>query len=104
VPEVWIDWLGTMAEEVNALIALADEHDVSIDLGNPTGTISNIFDFLSAIRVDMKSEFWEGCMISGHYQFGWIKKSEMLASRANGKLLVKKIKAHVHKSVRESII
>lgn len=104
MPEVWIDWLEPMAEEVKNLIELADEHDVSIDLGKPTGTIESIFDFLSAIRVDMDSEFWEGSMTSGHYQFGWIKKEEMLSSRANGKLLVKKIKAHVKKSVSESII
>jgi hypothetical protein len=103
-PTQWIDWLEPLVKKAGELISLAEEYGIPIKLSKKANQISSVFDLLYLIGIDIDSEPWTGSLISGIYQYGWIKKGEIRQSKSNAKKIVDQIEAFVDPKIRNAIL
>jgi hypothetical protein len=74
-PDDWIDWLEPPVREFENLKALADRKGLELDVGDGFGTIDDVMEFCVRLGIEFESEPWEGVMISGVYQWGWLDET-----------------------------
>ena len=75
-PSEWVDWLSPLVQYAKALLSIAEEHRVPMNVGKESATISHIHEFLDAAGIRLETQEWQGTLISGNYYLGWVKNEE----------------------------
>jgi len=103
-PEEWDDWLKSLVDEFEWLESTASEHDLEVHTGSDPKKIEGWSDFCEAVGVDIRTQFWEGSMISGQFVMGWIKAGDIRGAKKAGETMLKKIRKNLLKQLRERTI
>jgi hypothetical protein len=103
-PDQLIDWLDALVSDFEELKTIADEHVVKVNAGSQGGVMNDWSDFCSALGVHIDSNFWEGSMISGHLQMGWIQPGQIRRAQKIGKEILKEIRRDVLEQIRSAAI
>ena len=88
VPDDWIDWLEPLVTEFEELRERAEASELELDAGEEFGTIEDVMGFCERLGIEFEVEPWEGVMISGVYQWGWLDETHTgKAARTARKIL-----------------
>ena len=94
-PDQWAGWLEELVDEFNSLREIATAHDLACRPAPASNDLRDWSDFCTELGVNLSRQFWEGSMVSGHFVMGWVKKSEVSATRKRGHSLVKKLRRNL---------
>lgn len=94
-PDQWAGWLEELVDEFNSLREVATAHDLACRPAPACNDLGDWSDFCTELGVNLSRQFWEGSMVSGHFVMGWVKKSEVSATRKRGHSLVKKFRRNL---------
>ena len=103
-PDQWIDWLEPIQSRFNELYELSEEYGFALGAGERSGRLDSIEEFLELIGIDVRSNPWEGSLISGIYQFGWVKVGTVRAVRKKAAEVLKALQRQVDGEVRRKIL
>ncbi len=103
-PDTWIDWLDTLVTEFEKLAEIAESHSLDLDLGPDYRSVQDWQEFCEAIGVNINPRFWEGSMISGQFQMGWIEPNKVHKAKKIGKAVLKQLRQNLFEKIRNSAI
>jgi len=103
-PDQWVAWLEPIQSRFEELHALSEEYGFALDAGEGSRRLGSVEEFLELIGVDVRSDPWEGSLISGVYQFGWVKVGTVRAVRKKAAELLKALERQVNGEVRRQIL
>lgn len=82
-PHEWDGWLDELIESYSSLVTEAVRKELDLEaLGLAEGP-EGLKAFAVQIGVEFEQDFWEGECVSGQYQLGWIKTSDITKATAN---------------------
>jgi hypothetical protein len=97
-PDEWDGWLDELVDGYSSLVTEALRKKVDPEaLGLVEGP-EGLKAFAEQIGVAFEQEFWEGACISGQYQLGWIRTSEIRRAQRGARQLL----AHIEQKLTES--
>ena len=100
----WIAWLEPVRSRFKELHGLPGEYGFALDAGEGSGRRGSIGEFLEMIGVDVRSNPWEGSLISGVYRFGWVKVGTVRAVRKKAAELLRALQRQGDGEVRRKIL
>ena len=90
-PDEWDGWLDELVESYSSLVTEALRKEVDPEaLGLVEGP-EGLKAFAEQLGVEFEQEFWEGECISGQYQLGWIKTSDIPKARVQGLKIISEL-------------
>jgi hypothetical protein len=101
-PDQWADWLELLVAEFKELEAVAEEHSLRLDSRPTAGQIEDWRDFCEAIGVCIESRVWEGSMISGQWQMGWVEVGTIRRAKKAGREILKRLREDLIEQIREA--
>ena len=90
-PDQWAGWLEELVDEFNLLRDAATAHGLLCRIDSQSLELGDWSGFCEEVGVDLKREFWEGSLVSGHFVMGWVEKKKIGAARRRGGSLLKKL-------------
>ena len=103
-PDQWIAWLEPIQSRFKELHGLSEEYGFALDAGEGSGRLGSVGEFLELIGIDVRSNPWEGSLISGVYRFGWVQVGTVRAVRKKAAELLKALQRQVDSEVRRKIL
>ncbi len=100
-PDEWEDWLKSLVDEFERLVSTASQHDLEVHTESHPHKLKGWRDFCEAVGVDVRTQFWEGSMISGHFAMGWIKAGDIRGAKKTGEAMLKQIRQNLLNQLRE---
>ena len=94
-------WIQSRFKELHGL---SEEYGFALDAGEGSERLGSVGEFLELIGVDIRSNPWEGSLISGVYRFGWVKVGTVRAVRKKAAELLKALQRQVDSEVRRKIL
>lgn len=90
-PDEWDGWLDELVDGYSSLVTEALRKKVDPEaLGLVEGP-EGLKAFAEQLGVEFEQEFWEGECISGQYQLGWIKTSDIPKARVQGLKIISEL-------------
>ena len=90
-PDEWDGWLDELVDGYSSLVTEALRKEVDPEaLGLVEGP-KGLKAFAEQLGVEFEQEFWEGECISGQYQLGWIKTSDIPKARVQGLKIISEL-------------
>jgi hypothetical protein len=90
-PDQWAGWLEELVDEFNLLRDAATAHGLLCRIDSQSLELGDWSGFCEEVGVDLKREFWEGSLVSGHFVMGWVEKKKIGTARRRGGSLLKKL-------------
>jgi hypothetical protein len=90
-PDQWVGWLEELVDEFNVLRDAATAHGLLCRIDSQSLELGDWSGFCEEVGVDLKREFWEGALVSGHFVMGWVEKKKIGITRRRGGSLLKKL-------------
>jgi hypothetical protein len=103
-PDQWIAWLEPIQSRFAELYELSEEYGFALDAGEGSRRLGSVVEFLGLIGVDVRSNFWEGSLISGIYHLGWVKVGTVRAVKKKAAEVLKALRRQVDSEVRRAIL
>lgn len=90
-PDQWVGWLEELVDEFNVLRDAATAHGLLCRIDSQSLELGDWSGFCEEVGVELKREFWEGTLVSGHFVMGWLEKKKIGTARRRGGSLLKKL-------------
>jgi hypothetical protein len=97
-PDEWDGWLDELLERYGKLVKDAASKKLHLEVLGLVEGPEGLKAFAEQIGVAFEQEFWEGACISGQYQLGWIRTSEIRRAQRGARQLL----AHIEQKLTES--
>lgn len=82
-PDEWDGWLDELVESYSNLVKEAVCKDLDLEALGLVEGHEGLKAFAEQVGVEVEQDFWEGECVSGQYQLGWIKTSDIPKAAAN---------------------
>lgn len=99
-PDQWIDWLEALIDEFKQLQRVADKHGLDVDAGPDYKNVQDWRTFCEALGIMVDTQFWEGSMVSGMFQMGWIQARRVSRAQKTGNTILTTIKENFAEQLR----
>jgi hypothetical protein len=83
-PDEWDGWLDELIESYSNLVQDAMRRNLDPEAFGLVEGHEGLMLFAEQLGVEFDAEFWEGECMSGQYQLGWIKTSNIPKARVEG--------------------
>ena len=90
-PDEWDGWLDELVDGYSSLVTEALRKEVDPEALGLVEGLAGLKAFAEQLGVEFEQEFWEGECISGQYQLGWIKTSEIPKARVQGLKIISEL-------------
>lgn len=96
-PEDWSGWLDPLVEKYAALVEKAYAAGFNLSEMGLRDGVEGMMAFAEELGVEFEREFWEGECISGYYQHGWIKTSDIPQAEQKGLKILAELEQKISK-------
>lgn len=103
-PTEWADWLEPLIGEYSQLLEYAEEFGFDLVPSDDASAISSVMEFCEALGISFDSNYWEGSLISGVYQFGWLPKGQLRNVKKTARGLLDALEVRARAEVKASIL
>ncbi len=103
-PREFATWLQRLVDRFKRLDEIAADHDITLRTVGDPAPIGSVLDFCERLGIDMRSDHWEGSMISGIYHVGWIKVGTARAMAKHGRQLLNEIEQQLDPQIRTKVL
>jgi hypothetical protein len=83
-PDEWDGWLEELVESYSNLVQDAMRRNLDPEAFGLVEGHEGLMLFAEQLGVEFDAEFWEGECMSGQYQLGWMKTSNIPKARVEG--------------------
>lgn len=94
-PEEWDDWLEELVDSYRNLVEEAERKELDLEALGLVDDQGGLMAFSEQLGVDFEKHFWESECISGFYQIGWIKTSEIPDARGRGLRIINDLRTRI---------